>query len=71
VLALAGNAYQFIRQQSLEHDLDLSQRSTERQLAEVKEVSAPVQKFRIEYRNHLVGDAGGLQRNVQMDSEPS
>jgi hypothetical protein len=50
VLALAGNVYQVIRQQRLEHELDLGHRSTERQIADVKEaVSGVLQQDLLRY----------------------
>ncbi|HTR39895.1 MAG TPA: hypothetical protein VMH80_28680 [Bryobacteraceae bacterium] len=42
MLSLAGNAYQFIRQQRVEHDLDLRERSSERQIADMKEALSGV-----------------------------
>jgi hypothetical protein len=42
LLALAGNVYQFLRAERFEHDVDLMQKSTQRQIADVKEAVSGV-----------------------------
>src|ERR1700730_13433980 len=42
LLALAGNVYQFLRAERFEHDVELMQRSTQRQVADVKEAMSGV-----------------------------
>lgn len=41
-LAIAGNVYQFVKQRHFEHDVDLMQRSTEHQMADLKEAVSGV-----------------------------
>src|SRR5260370_36222472 len=41
-LALAGNVYQFLRAERFEHDVELMQKSTQRQIADVKEAISGV-----------------------------
>jgi hypothetical protein len=40
--ALAGNVYQFLKAERFEHDVDLMQKSTQRQIADVKEAVSGV-----------------------------
>lgn len=42
LLALAGNVYQFLRAERFEHDVELMQKSTQRQIADVKEAVSGV-----------------------------
>ena len=42
LLALAGNFYQFLRAERFEHDVELMQKSTQRQIADVKEAISGV-----------------------------
>src|ERR1700719_155923 len=42
ILALAGNVYQFVRARHFEHDVELMQKSTQRQIADAKEAISGV-----------------------------
>src|SRR5579864_5587126 len=42
LLALAGNVYQFLRAERFEHDVELMQKSTQRQVTDVKEAMSAV-----------------------------